>query len=67
MKEEKKQELFKEFLSSGDILIADKSSASRRRLTKTIVDMGGSRSRIDSVAHFSEAIDIIRSKKHPKV
>jgi CheY-like chemotaxis protein len=66
MKEEKKQELFKEFLSSGDILIADKSSASRRRLTKTIVDMGGSRSRIDSVAHFSEAIDIIRSKK-PKL
>ncbi len=66
MKDSKKQELFKEFLSSGDILIADKSSASRRRLTKTLVDMGANRSRIDSVAHYAEAIDVVTTKK-PKL
>ena len=66
MKESKKQDLFKEFLSLGDILIADKSSASRRRLTKTLVDMGANRSRINSVAHFSEAVDFVSAKK-PKL
>lgn len=66
MKEEKKKELFKEFLSSGEILVVDKSSASRRRLAKTLVDMGAKRNQIHSVAHFPEAIDIIESKK-PKL
>lgn len=66
MKEEKKKELFEEYLKTGNILVVDKSSASRRRLVKTIVDMGSSRNQVDSVAHFSEAIEIIDTKK-PKL
>ena len=66
MKQEKKEELFKEFLSSGNIMVVDKSSASRRRLTKTLVDLGAKRAQIDSIAHFSEAVETIKSKK-PKL
>lgn len=66
MKQEKKEELFKEFLSSGNIMIVDKSSASRRRLTKTLVDLGANRNQIESVSHFSEAIANIETKK-PKL
>ncbi len=66
MKADKKQALFKEFLSSGNVMIVDKSSASRRRLMKTLVDMGAKRSQIDSVSHYSEAIDVIKEKK-PKL
>lgn len=66
MKDDKKKELFKEFLSVGNILIVDKSSASRRRLVKTLVDMGANRNQVDSVAHFSEALEVVESKK-PKL
>lgn len=66
MKDDKKKELFKEFLASGSILIVDKSSASRRRLVKTIVDMGAKRNQVHSVAHFAEAIDVINTHK-PKL
>jgi CheY-like chemotaxis protein len=66
MKEDKKQKLFKEYLEQGDIMIVDKSSASRRRLVKTLVDMGAKRAQVHSVAHYSEAIEVINSKK-PKM
>ena len=66
MKDEKKEELFKKYLGSGDILIVDKSSASRRRLTKTIVDMGANRAQVHSVSHYTEAMDVIETKK-PKL
>jgi CheY-like chemotaxis protein len=63
MKAEKKKELFKEFLSNNTILVVDKSSASRRRLTKTLVDLGSKRNQVHSVAHYSEAVDIIEKEK----
>ena len=63
MKQSDKLNLFRKFLSDNQIIIADKSSASRRRLVKTIVDMGAKRNQIHSVAHYSEAIDIIDSDK----
>lgn len=66
MKQAKKAELFKEFLSNNEILIVDKSSASRRRLTKTLVDMGSKRNQVHSVAHYSEAIEVIKTNK-PKL
>jgi CheY-like chemotaxis protein len=66
MKDEKKKELFKDFLINNEILVVDKSSASRRRLTKSLVDMGGKRQLIHSVAHFSEAVEIIKDSK-PKL
>ncbi len=66
MKGEKKKELFKEFLSNNQILVVDKSSASRRRMTKTLVDLGSKRNQVHSVAHYSEAIDIIEKEK-PKL
>lgn len=66
MKQAKKVELFKEFLQNNDILVVDKSSASRRRLTKTLVDMGSKRNQVHSVAHYSEAIEIIKTNK-PKL
>jgi CheY-like chemotaxis protein len=63
MTPQKRLDLFKEFLSKNEILIVDKSSASRRRLTKTLVDMGSKRHQVHSVAHFSEAEDIIKNNK----
>lgn len=66
MKEDKKKELFTEFISKVEILVVDKSSASRRRLTKTLVDMGAKRAQIQSIAHYSEAVDVIDQKK-PKL
>ena len=66
MKAEKKAELFKEFLNDNQVLIVDKSSASRRRLTKTLVDMGSKRNLVHSVAHFSEAIEVIK-ENNPKL
>ncbi len=66
MKQAKKAELFKEFLQGNEILVVDKSSASRRRLTKTLVDMGSKRNLVHSVAHYSEAIEVIKTKK-PKL
>ena len=66
MKAEKKEELFKEFLGKNKILLVDKSSASRRRLLKTLCDMGAKRHQISSVAHFTEALDVILKEK-PKL
>ena len=66
MKAEEKEKLFKDFLESNEILITDKSSASRRRLLKTLVDMGAKRNQIRSIAHYSEALDVIETKK-PKL
>lgn len=63
MKSEKKKELFKKFLSNNQILVVDKSSASRRRLTKTLIDLGSKRHQVHSVAHYSEAKDIIEKEK----
>lgn len=66
MRKEEKEKLFKRFLADNEIIIADKSSASRRRLLKTIVDMGAKRNQIHSIAHYSEAVEIIETKK-PKL
>lgn len=60
---EKKKELFKAFLSNNQVLIVDKSSASRRRLTKTLVDLGAKRIQVHSVAHYSEAVAIVTEHK----
>lgn len=66
MKAEKKEELFKAYLKDCEIVIADKSSASRRRLVKTLVDMGANRQQVHSIAHYAEAIDVMDNKK-PKL
>ena len=66
MKSAQREKLFRSFLEESEILISDKSSASRRRLVKTLVDMGAKRQSIHSVAHFSEAKDIIDTNK-PKL
>tara|TARA_Y100000768_G_scaffold388083_2_gene382036 strand:+ start:4900 stop:6201 length:1302 start_codon:yes stop_codon:yes gene_type:complete len=60
--EAKKKQIFQDYLKEVDIIIADKSSASRRRLVKTLCDMGASRLRVHSVAHYQEAIELIDSK-----
>ncbi len=52
---------FKEFISSEEIMIVDRSSASRRRLVKTLVDMGADRGKIHSVAHLTEALEIVNT------
>lgn len=66
MKGEKKRELFREFLGKNKVLLADKSSASRRRLLKTLIDMGCNRQQMFSVAHYSEALEIVKTEK-PKL
>lgn len=67
MKDDKKKAIFKEYLKNGEIIIADKSSASRRRLVKTLCDMGANRQQVHSVAHFQEAIEVIDNNKHKLV
>ena len=66
MKAQKKRELFKEFLEKNKVLLVDKSSASRRRLMKTLVEMGCKRSQIFSVAHYSEGLEVIKTER-PKL
>ena len=66
MKAQKKRELFKEFLEKNKVLLVDKSSASRRRLMKTLVEMGCKRNQIFSVAHYTEALEIVKTEK-PKL
>lgn len=66
MSGDKKRELFSKFLKENKVLIVDKSSASRRRLLKTIVDMGCPRQQIFSVAHYSEASETIKNDR-PKL
>lgn len=66
MKAEKQKALFKSFLSENSILVADKSAASRRRLTKTLRDLGCKRERLFSVSSFAEAKEIIETES-PKL
>ena len=66
MNSEKKRELFKEFLARNKVLLVDKNSSSRRRLVKTLVDMGCKRSQIFSVGHYAEALDIVNTER-PKL
>lgn len=66
MSSAKKREIFKDFLSKNKVLLVDTSTASRRRLVKTLVNMGCGRSDIFPVAHYSEALDVFRREK-PKL
>jgi len=59
MNNDKKRNLFNDFLSYSQVLIVDKSTSSRRRLLKTLVNLGGKRHLIHSVSHMSEAKEII--------
>lgn len=58
-----KSDLFKEFLADNHVLIVDTSGASRNRLAKTLVDLGGKRHQMDMIAHFEEAKSIMENKK----
>ncbi|MDA8793264.1 response regulator [Bacteriovoracaceae bacterium] len=62
-KEEKKRKEFEEFLSTNNVLIVDQSGSSRRRLIKTLVDMGGKSHQISAVASFHECKEILEEKK----
>lgn len=62
----KKRELFKDFLEKNKVLLVDKSGASRRRLMKTLIDMGSSRNKIFATSHYEEALEII-GKEKPKL
>lgn len=62
----KSKELFSEFLSENHILIADPSSASRRRLAKTLVDLGAKMTMIGMHDKFEEA-EAFSKKYHPKL
>lgn len=59
----KKMELFTEFISKNHIVIADKNPAARRRLIKTLVDMGAKRQSISSLANYSEILEVIHEKQ----
>ena len=59
MKKQDKKKLFKEFLEKNQVLIADKNAASRRRLMKTICDLGGKRNQVHCVYHYNEAVELI--------
>ena len=62
MKKQDKKKLFKEFLEKNHVLIADKNAASRRRLMKTICDLGGKRNQVHCVYHYSEAVELVKEK-----
>lgn len=63
MSDKKKKKLFTAFLESNTILVLDKNTTSRRRLTKTIGDLGGNRQEIHSFGNYSEAVKIIEMHK----
>lgn len=63
---EEKKQIFLDFIKEANILIVDKSSASRRRLVKTFVDFGAKRNQLHSVGHADEAKEVINEIK-PKL
>ncbi len=58
-----KKKEFKKFMEENDVLIVDKNPSSRSRLVKTISDLGTKRHMIHSCASFSEAQEILNTKK----
>ena len=60
-KEEKNKKEFADFLAENHALIVDKSGSSRRRLIKTLNDLGGKTNQISAVSSFEEAKEIIDS------
>lgn len=63
MSDKKKKKLFTAFLESNDVLVLDPNTTSRRRLAKTIGDLGAVRQNVHSFGHYSEAVKIIEMHK----
>jgi CheY-like chemotaxis protein len=61
MNDAKKKELFKDFINKQHVLIVDKSTSSRSRLMKTIIDLGGKRNQVHTVGHIAEASEILKT------
>lgn len=66
MDKKEKEKKFADFLNKNEILIVDKSSASRRRLAKTMSELGAKMINIQMSSSFEEASNILREKK-PKL
>jgi CheY-like chemotaxis protein len=66
MNTKKKKEIFKNFMIESDILIVDKSSASKNRLGKALVDFGANLEKVHQATSYQEARELYESKK-PKL
>ena len=66
MDKKEKEKKFADFLNKNEILIVDKSSASRRRLAKTISELGAKMINIQMSSNFEEAQKLCRDRK-PKL
>lgn len=64
--EKEKKDLFFDFLRENKILIVDKSSASRRRLAKTLVDLGAKMTSISMTNSYDEGIKVI-NQENPRL
>lgn len=60
------QEMFKNYLSESQALVADPNPASRSRLVSTLIDLGVKSSKIKTARNYVEAQEEIR-KSRPKV
>ncbi len=60
--QKEKRKLFRDFVKDVPILIVDKSSASRKRLAKTLVDLGAKMSLIQMCSSFHQGEEIIEQK-----
>lgn len=58
-----KKEVFKNFVTTHEILIVDKNASSRNRLLKIMTDLGCKRNTIHTVGSYREAEEIITTKK----
>ena len=61
--DEKKRKMVQEFLVKNKVLIVDKTGSSRRRLVKTINDLGAKSNQTFSVTAFGEAKEIVTKDK----
>ncbi|MGK0367948.1 MAG: CheY-like chemotaxis protein [Thermoproteota archaeon] len=63
MNEKEKKKKFEDFLLKNEVLIVDKSSASRRRLAKTISELGAKMVNIHMSSNYEEACTIMADRK----
>ncbi len=63
MKKEKKIEILKKYLSENDVVIVDKSHASKNRLAKTLLGFGSPKEKIHLCSEFEQAKQIAISTK----
>ncbi|MCB9095036.1 MAG: response regulator [Halobacteriovoraceae bacterium] len=62
MNDLQRRKLLREFLANNDVLLVDTNGSSLKRLTKTLIDLGGIVTRIHQANNINDAKEIFKNK-----